>query len=116
MGDIRSENDANCTYEGENNVLIQQTSNWLLSQWGNVLQGKRVQSPLGSADFLEGAQEILSMKFHCTSIDQTMQLDSKFSLFIFIFQRKKNVFVEKTLFSKQFLNKKSIIYRSSTRF
>lgn len=76
LGDIRSENDANCTYEGENNVLIQQTSNWLLSQWGNVLQGKRVQSPLGSADFLEGAQEILSMKFHCTSIDQTMQLDN----------------------------------------
>lgn len=83
MGDIRSENDANCTYEGENNVLIQQASNWLLSQWGNILQGKRVQSPLGSADFLDGAQEILLMKFRCTSVDQTMQLDSKFFIILY---------------------------------
>ncbi|XP_033230396.1 peroxisomal acyl-coenzyme A oxidase 3-like isoform X2 [Belonocnema kinseyi] len=76
LGDIRSENDANCTYEGENNVLIQQASNWLLSQWANVSQGKKVASPLGSASFLEGANQILSLKFNCSSIDQTMQLEN----------------------------------------
>lgn len=76
LGDIRSENDANCTYEGENNVLIQQASNWLLSQWANVQKGKKVASPLGSATFLEGANEILTLKFQSSSIDQTMQLEN----------------------------------------
>ncbi|XP_054003972.1 peroxisomal acyl-coenzyme A oxidase 3 [Hylaeus anthracinus] len=70
LGDLRSENDANCTYEGENNVLIQQASNWLLNQWSNMLNGKPVNSPLGSADFIQDANNILQQKFsHSTSSD-----------------------------------------------
>ena len=50
LGKIRDDNDANCTYEGDNNVLLQQTSNWLLSM---ARQGK-FESPLGTVDWLNG--------------------------------------------------------------
>ncbi|RLU21718.1 hypothetical protein DMN91_006094 [Ooceraea biroi] len=72
LGDLRAENDANCTYEGENNVLIQQASNWLLSQWINVMNGRPVPSPLGSASFLVNAQQILNKKFNRTTIQDTL--------------------------------------------
>ncbi|CAL1688602.1 unnamed protein product [Lasius platythorax] len=73
LGDIRAENDANCTYEGENNVLIQQASNWLLSQWTNVMNGRPVPSPLGSADFLVDAEQILNTKFNQATVEDTLK-------------------------------------------
>ncbi|CAL1687763.1 unnamed protein product [Lasius platythorax] len=73
LGDIRAENDANCTYEGENNVLIQQASNWLLSQWTNVINGRPVPSPLGSADFLVDAEQILNTKFNQATVEDTLK-------------------------------------------
>lgn len=68
IGDLRNDNDANCTYEGENHVLIQQTSNWLLKFWPNVLNGEPVSSPMNSVDFITNAKEILKTKFNGRNI------------------------------------------------
>lgn len=73
LGDIRADNDANCTYEGENNVLVQQASNWLLNQWDNVLKGQPVPSPFGSIDFLPAAERILNTKFDQRTMEGTLE-------------------------------------------
>lgn len=58
LGDLRNNHDASCTYEGDNNVLGQQASNWLLRQWTGP-----VESPIGSATFIEQKVKILQGKF-----------------------------------------------------
>lgn len=50
FGSLRNDNDANCTYEGDNNVLVQQSSNWLLGLWKRL--DIKFDSPLGSVKFL----------------------------------------------------------------
>ncbi|XP_055479857.1 peroxisomal acyl-coenzyme A oxidase 3 [Psammomys obesus] len=64
LGDLRNDNDPNCTYEGDNNVLLQQTSNYLLGLLEQRLQdGAHFTSPLKTVDFLEAYPGILSQKF-----------------------------------------------------
>ncbi|XP_046680668.1 peroxisomal acyl-coenzyme A oxidase 3-like isoform X2 [Homalodisca vitripennis] len=48
---LRNDNDASCTYEGDNNVLQQQASQWVVRLWGQR-QEQRDQFPLGSVDLL----------------------------------------------------------------
>ncbi|XP_063359163.1 peroxisomal acyl-coenzyme A oxidase 3 [Cydia amplana] len=60
IGDLRDDNDANCTYEGENSVLLQQTSSWLLGAWGRRARPGAARSPLGSVRFLAGARALLA--------------------------------------------------------
>ncbi|XP_043467966.1 peroxisomal acyl-coenzyme A oxidase 3-like [Leptopilina heterotoma] len=76
LGEMKAEIDATCTYEGENNVLIQQTSNWLLNQWENVLKGNEIVSPLNTVKFLEKADQILSLKFNCNNVEETMKIEN----------------------------------------
>ncbi|KAM5272465.1 peroxisomal acyl-coenzyme A oxidase 3 [Ctenodactylus gundi] len=64
LGDLRNNNDPNCTYEGDNNILLQQTSNFLLGLLERRLQdGARFESPLKTVDFLEAYPGLLSHKF-----------------------------------------------------
>ncbi|KYN35239.1 Peroxisomal acyl-coenzyme A oxidase 3 [Trachymyrmex septentrionalis] len=81
LGEIRADNDANCTYEGENNVLIQQASNWLLNQWANVIKGQAVPSPLNSADFLVNAEQILNNKFNQTTVEGVLKPENLLLIF-----------------------------------
>lgn len=72
LGELRNENDARCTYEGENSVLIQQTSKWLLSLYENM-ETKNMNFPLGSVDFLSRFREILNTKFTQKSVEETLK-------------------------------------------
>lgn len=39
FGSLRDSNDPNCTYEGDNNMLLGQTSNYLLSKFEDMRKG-----------------------------------------------------------------------------
>lgn len=73
LGDLRNDHDANNTYEGDNNVLLQQTSNYLIKKLKEkVEEGKSITSPFGSVDYLDQMDQILSQKgtTELRSIDQ----------------------------------------------
>lgn len=66
------------TYEGDNNVLVQQTSNWILRQWTNLQNGTTTESPLASVQFLLKGSDILKNKFRPNGKKDLMSLDCKY--------------------------------------
>ncbi|XP_068218876.1 peroxisomal acyl-coenzyme A oxidase 3-like [Palaemon carinicauda] len=70
FGDLRNDNDANCTYEGDNNVLLQQTSNWLVSVWGRRSNMSSVH-PMGTTDYLDHADQLLQMTWNASPLSKS---------------------------------------------
>lgn len=77
IGDLRNGNDANCTYEGENNVLVQQTSNWLLQVWKQLREKKSIpKSPLGSFTYISQADQILLTHFAPKTVEEVSDIQT----------------------------------------
>ncbi|XP_004847402.1 peroxisomal acyl-coenzyme A oxidase 3 [Heterocephalus glaber] len=92
LGDLRNDNDPNCTYEGDNNVLLGQTSSYLLSFLERQVQdGARFQSPLRTVDFLEAYPGMVGQRFKGTSVadwlDPTAPLAAYEWLVCYLLQR-----------------------------
>lgn len=68
LSQLHNENDASCTYEGDNNVLVQQVSKWLFQLWQKRNDTNVFVTPLESVLFLAQADAILSKKFYIMSM------------------------------------------------
>ena len=54
LGLLRADHDPNLTYEGDNNVLMQQTAKFLVGAVrAKLAKGRPIRSPLGTLDFLD---------------------------------------------------------------
>ncbi|CAL1534858.1 unnamed protein product [Lymnaea stagnalis] len=75
LGDIRNDHDPNNTYEGDNNVLLQQTSNYLLSYVEKALSGRlgeTLTSPLGSVNILSDLPHRLKSQFSAKTVEDCL--------------------------------------------
>ncbi|CAG5128415.1 unnamed protein product, partial [Candidula unifasciata] len=80
LGEIRNDHDPNNTFEGDNNVILQQTSLYLLSFLEDATSGRSIKTPLGSVNFLSDLPRRLQSKFTAGSIaeclDPTVTLEA----------------------------------------
>lgn len=85
LGEIRNTVEPCLTYEGDNNVLMQQTSNWLLRQYQAVAAGEKFSSPLGSCSFFSDFKTIKNLRSNVRSVSEVQVKECKwFKTFKFI--------------------------------
>lgn len=73
FGSLRNNNDANCTYEGDNNVILQQTSNFLLNLLKRMKSGEGLPKHLKDIGFLNDMDSILRTRYSPRSETDTVQ-------------------------------------------
>ncbi|KAF5307964.1 hypothetical protein FQR65_LT06531 [Abscondita terminalis] len=83
IGVLRNTNDVRVTYEGDNNILLQQTSRWLLKQWDGLKQGTPVESPLNTCSFLNNHVTILKRKCSAQNVQDVQNYHCKYLSVLF---------------------------------
>ena len=74
---MRNNNDPLLTFEGDNNVLLQQTSSFLLTIFEEYLKNKVISpTPLMSVDFLNNFDKIMNQKFEPQSQKNLLNYES----------------------------------------
>ncbi|XP_075220371.1 peroxisomal acyl-coenzyme A oxidase 3-like isoform X2 [Lycorma delicatula] len=118
IGDLKNDNDPNCTYEGDNNVLVQQTSNWLLSLLSSSKNNSEVfKTPLQSVDFLADMNGILKSHFSSSDITLPESLIAAYQWLVCYLLKvsqerfQKNINLGKTLFTAR--NDSQVYYAHS---
>jgi acyl-CoA oxidase len=70
LGHLRNDHCANNTYEGDNNVLLQQTSNHLVKLFREKRdEGRSMRSPFGSFDYIDDYPQILASVYPKEAFD-----------------------------------------------
>jgi acyl-CoA oxidase len=77
LGDLRNDNDPNCTYEGENNVLTQQTSNYLINLRAKGWKSFEKADAIGTCGFLKDGEEILRDKWSFGGAENALEPQSE---------------------------------------
>ncbi|KAK9511235.1 hypothetical protein O3M35_005831 [Rhynocoris fuscipes] len=82
FGDLRNDNDANLTYEGDNNVLVQQTSNWLLQLWAQRNHDAQVwDTPLKTVIYLKNWQQLSKRRFTAKSVEEAVHVKNLLEMY-----------------------------------
>jgi acyl-CoA oxidase len=81
FGELRNSNDPLLTFEGDNNVLLQQTSNHLMASFEDYLKTKHtttasLDTPLGTVEFLKRFDTTLASKFTATQKSELLNQKS----------------------------------------
>lgn len=77
LGDLRNNHDPRVTFEGDNTVLLQQTSNWLLKLVNDTDDRDFTVYPLSMVGFIRNSKAILSSKFTGTTKEDVCRLPCK---------------------------------------
>ncbi|GFU44876.1 peroxisomal acyl-coenzyme A oxidase 3 [Nephila pilipes] len=81
FGNLRDDNDANCTYEGDNNVILQQTSNYLLNLLKRLRTGEGIPESITDIQFLKNMNERLKTKYTPVSSTDNINLSEILDMF-----------------------------------
>lgn len=104
LSEFRNNNDPLLTFEGDNNVLIQQTSNYILNFFDDFIKnGKYIETPLECLDYLKRFSELNGKQFNTNDLVNKKTLIDCFDWLLCYLTKISFEKVQKNLKSNQLL-------------